>query len=321
MIAQIPGNRLLHCLWALLFAASTALAEDGPFLSTTEHLPPVAPAGPAEDRTDLCGEDGLRCIRWVEKQLAAWESYFGCDHRAVFPTVYRLLTRETRLYLERDPGLFEDPAGLGYEAVKFYELYDQMIKAHLAGKPIPSAWQTAMEAARDGDWTGGHDMLLAINAHVQRDMPFALAAAGINLPSGESRKGDHDRFNEILNAAYDTIVQEIGRRYDPALSDVDDQGGPFDNLGAQQLVAAWREGVFRNAERITMAEGNPAMMSITRESIESFANVSAQIIRNGELPGQRARRLAHCQTALAGELKNQPGSPPRGDDRFDTKHK
>lgn len=319
MMAQKPRHGMIRLLAAGLLAAAPVFAEDGPFIPTTQYLPPVAPAGPAEERVKECGEDGLKCIRWVENQLAAWEAYFGCDHKAVFPTVYRLLTKETRLYLERDPSLFDDPAGLGYEAVKFYELYDQMIKAHLNGDEIPPAWQTAMGAAESGDWTGGHDMLLAINAHVQRDMPFALAAAGINLPNGESRKPDHDRFNEILNAAYDTIVQEVGRRYDPIMSDVDNQGGPFDNLGAQQLVAAWREGVFRNAERITSAEGNEAMMAITRESIESFADVSAQIIRNGEIPGQRARRDAHCEAVLADELKRKPGSPPQGDNRYKTK--
>ncbi len=319
MMAYIQRRGMAALVSGCLFAVMPALAGDGPFIPTTQYLPPVAPAGPAEERVQECGADGLKCIRWVENQLAAWEAYFGCDHKAVFPTVYRLLTKETRLYLEQDPAMFDDPAGLGYEAVKFYELYDRMIKAHLNGGEIPQAWQTAMEVAAEGDWTGGHDMLLAINAHVQRDMPFALAAAGINLPNGESRKPDHDRFNQILNAAYDTIVQEVGRRYDPIMTDVDSQGGPFDNLGAQQLVAAWREGVFRNAERLTSAEGNEAMMAITRESIESFANVSAQIIRNGEIPGQRARRDAHCEAALAGELKKKPGNPPQGDNRHKTR--
>ncbi len=292
----------LFCVFTTL-----AIAEDGPFVPTTDYLPPIAPAGPAQDRSQECGKEGLKCLRWVEKQLASWEAYFGCDHRAVFPTVYRLLTQETRLFLEADASRFDDPAGLGYEAVKFYELYDEMIKAHLNGNAIPAAWQTAMDAAQTGDWTGGHDMLLAINAHVQRDMPFALAAAGINLPNGESRKPDHDRFNAVLNAAYDSIVQEIGRRYDPIMTSVDEQGGPLDNLSSQQLVAVWREGVFRNAERITSAEGNAPMMAITRQSIESIADISAQIIRTGEIPGQRARRDAHCATALE---KQKAGARP-----------
>lgn len=268
------------------------------FVSPSQFLPPIAPDGPGEDRSERCGADGLDCIRFVEQELAGWEQRFGCDHRAVFPTVYRLLTRETRMALEQDPSVFDDPAGLGYEALLFYELYEEMITAQLAGDPIPPAWQTAMDVAQEGDWTAGHDMLLAINAHVQRDMPFAVAATGLNVPDGSSRKADHDRFNQVLSDSYPTIVAAVAERYDPFMASVDETGGPADDEGAMQLVAQWREGVWRHAEQLVSTDGTP-LFAATVEQIETNAEGWATGMANGEVPGRRELRRAHCEAFLA----------------------
>ncbi|MHA7832879.1 MAG: DUF5995 family protein [Algiphilus sp.] len=283
---------------AALWGASQVHAQSVPYVPLTDLLPPLYQDAPAEDRVARCGTDGLRCVRFVEEQLAEWERFFGCDHRAVFPTVYRLLTREARLQLETHPGFFDDPAGFGFEALAFYELYEQMITDHLAGRPIPPAWETVMAAAQEGDWTALHDMLLAINAHVQRDMPFALAAVGVTLPDGGSRKPDHDRFNQTLNAAYTPIVNEVQRRYDPFLQDALGAGLLVDNLAAQQLVALWREGVWRNAERLARNAGSEREAA-TAGSIEWQAELTAEALATGPLPGRRALRQAHCERVRA----------------------
>lgn len=285
---------------AASFMAATAGAQSAPYVPLTDLLPPLYQDAPAEAREARCGEDGLECLRFVEAQLAEWEDFFGCDHRAVFPTVYRLLTREARLQLERDPDFFDDPAGFGFEALAFYELYEQMITDHLAGRPIPPAWQTAMDAAQEGDWTALHDMLLAINAHVQRDMPFALATVGLTLPDGGSRKPDHDRFNRTLNAAYTPIVNAVAERYDPFLDEALGEGLLADNLVAQQLIAGWREGVWRNAERLSRDAGT-AREESTAQTIELQAELSAQLIKTGEIPGRRELRREHCEAFLAAQ--------------------
>lgn len=268
-----------------------------PRVPATDLLPPVAPDEPAPDAAPVCGDHGLTCVRYVEAELADWEEHFGCDHRAVFPTVYRLLTREIRLVLEDDPGFFDDPAGVGLEALAFYELYEEMVTDHLAGRPIPEAWQVAMDAATSGDWTAGHDMLLAINAHVQRDMPFALERIGLVLPDGSSRKPDHDRGNEILDDAYVPIMQEVARRYDPMMGDV--ESVPVaDDAGANQLVAGWREGVWRNAESLVTSTGTPTRAT-SEATIERNAATWAEAMRTGEVPGHREVRDAHCRAVLA----------------------
>lgn len=194
-----------------------------------------------------------------------------------------MLTRETRFQLEIDPSVYDDPAELGYEALLFYGLFGRMIRAHLAGEPIPSAWQTALDAAREGNWSGGHDMLLAINAHVQRDMPFAVSQAGLVLPDGRSRKADHDRFNDELKRTYPVIVQAIGGRFGPVMLTVAEAG----QAGVQQLVALWREDVWRNAERL-QADPEGPIAGLTRESIELQARATVLLMKVGDTPSRRA---------------------------------
>ncbi len=268
----------------------TTMARSAPLLPLVDLLPPLSSPPVSPDYTENCGVDGVKCLRWVEQELAKWEQFFGCDHRAVFPTVYRLLTQETRWQMEVDPSGFDDAPGLGQEAVEFYLLYEQMIHAHLADEPIPPAWQLVMDTAQSGDWTGGHDMLQAINAHVQRDMPFAVASTGLTLPDGRSRKSDHDRFNEILNRAYPRIVQAVGERYDPIMLTVGNLG-VLGNVGAMQLVALWREGVWRNAERLIFSADE-----LTKTSIEQQALLTGMAMRVGEVPGRRAMRKAYCES-------------------------
>lgn len=291
------GPRRLAVVALVLAAlAGPGAAPAPPVLPTTDLLPPVAADDPAADRARECGSTGLRCLREVERALGRWERHFGCDHRAVFPTVYRMLTRETRLAIEADPDQFDDPAGLGYEAALFYELYEGAITDHLAGRPVSEAWRLAFDAALRGDWTGGHDMLLAISAHVQRDMPYVLADVGLALPDGRSRKPDHDQMNRVLAAAYAPIAREVGRRYDPLMSDVESLP-VVDDVGAQQLVAGWREGVWRNAESLVTTAGTP-LAPTSVAAIEANATTWAHAIRNGEVPGRRALRDAHCEAVL-----------------------
>ncbi|MDX1511104.1 MAG: DUF5995 family protein [Nitriliruptorales bacterium] len=295
----------------LLFASAVpAIADhDGLSVPTTDLLPPIVPDDPAPERAEDCGELGLECLQFVEDGLAAWEQFYGCDHRAVFSTVYRLLTRETRLWIENDPDWFDDPAGLGFEALKFYELYVEASTARLAGEPVPEAWDIAFDANADGDWTGGHDMLLSISAHVQRDMPYVLAEIGLALPDGTSRKPDHDRMNPILSAAYDVIVPEIGRRYDPFMTTVDDLGLVVDDLGGHQLVTYWRERVWRNAENLVGSEGTP-FHDFVAQGIEFEAARWANGMTTGsEIPGHREVRDAHCAEVLAAEAKPGKGPP------------
>jgi hypothetical protein len=129
------------------------------------------------------------------------------------------------------------------------------------------------------------DLLLGINAHVQRDLPFVLYSIGLTAPDGSSRKPDHDRVDEILNRVTDDVVAEIARRFDPT---IDDTSLPttLDDLTLFQTIAAWREEAWRNAELLAAAP-TAAARELVASQIESNAVTTAQAIILGTqyLPG------------------------------------
>ena len=97
------------------------------------------------------------------------------------------------------------------------------------------AWAIAFQAAADRSMPASGNLSLGINAHVQRDLPFALAAIGLVKPDGSSRKPDHDRVNEFLNRVTDDLYAEIARRFDPTIDD-SDLPGTADDAALFQII-------------------------------------------------------------------------------------
>jgi hypothetical protein len=275
---------------------AAAAGDEDPTLVWPALLPP-APVGEAAEAEHRCGPHGTVCLHRVERDLARLADDLGCDHRAVFATTYQLLTRELRLTIAGDPGAFDDPAGIGLLAEVFHDMYVRVVDDHASGEPVPPAWEVAFDAAAEGDRSAGQDMLLAINAHVQRDMPFAVAEVGLVAPDGTSRKDDHDRVNQVLRRAYEQIVPTVAARYDPGMEPVASQTTGADGTTSTQLVAAWREGVWRNAERLTAAS-SPAHRELVAATIEANAHAWAEPIAAPEAPGYRQVRAEHCHQHL-----------------------
>ena len=140
------------------------------------------------------------------------------------------------------------------------------------------------------------DLLLGINAHVQRDLPLVLYAAGLVRPDGASRKADHDRVNVILNRVTGDVIAEIARRFDPT---VDDTNLPtsLDEATLFQLLAAWREKAWRNAEmppRRPPAEARELVVAAIEQDATLEARAIASSTRYPPLSGGSAMRDAFC---------------------------
>ena len=100
--------------------------------------------------------------------------------------------------------------------------------------------------------TGSGDLLMGMNAHVNRDLPFTLAAIGIVTPTGKTRKPDHDKVDQFLNAVVQPLLLEEAARFDPTVNEIVTPYG-VGYTGLFQLLAAWREDAWRNAELLVDA--------------------------------------------------------------------
>ena len=135
----------------------------------------------------------------------------------------------------------------------FARMYFDAYNAWESGGQVPAAWQEAFGAAREKRVAGIGNLLMSMNAHVNRDFPFMLANLGLAMPSGASRKPDHDRGNEVLNRLYDDVLQEIARRWDPTVLQYDVPGFAGDDTTLFQILQGWREQVWRHAEMLVNA--------------------------------------------------------------------
>jgi hypothetical protein len=140
------------------------------------------------------------------------------------------------------------------------------------------------------------DLLLGINAHVQRDLPLVLYSIGLVAPDGTSRKADHDRVNEILNRVTDDVIAEIARRFDPTIDDTD-LPTSLDDATLFQTLVAWREKAWRNAEALAAAPTRKARDLVIAQ-IENDAASEARTIATATayppLIGGSKPRDAYC---------------------------
>ncbi|MEA2481381.1 MAG: hypothetical protein QOJ07_3303 [Thermoleophilaceae bacterium] len=281
-----------------LIAAAPARAQTGsppPYVPWTDVLPPLGSPDVQPGPVPNCRKASMKCVDNVIGRLRRARNRFGCDHRAVFADTYLLLTRQFKTTVKRNPRFFADQRWVETEDATFANFYTRMLADQRAGRPLPEAWQIAVDTAASGDANAAQDMLLGINAHVQRDMPYVLASVGLRTPDGTTRKPDHEAVNHILADAYEPIVRDIERRYDPVISVTNTRWSPIDDIAGLEAVQGWREGVWRNAERLLNAK-TEADRQLVEQSIEQNAANWARMIATPQVPpGYRSSRDAYCR--------------------------
>jgi Family of unknown function (DUF5995) len=283
----------------LLLAPGAARAEDPPHVEWTALLPGLTTQFVPSSEND-CTAGRTRCVDAVIREMRRRFDPLAasCDHDSIFALAYLRTTEEYRRTIE-DPTFFEDTAFVNHEDVVFARLYFDAFDAWHSGRrdAVPAAWAVAFQGADDRATPASGNLSLGINAHVQRDLPFALAAIGLVKPDGSSRKRDHDRVNEFLNRVTDDLYAEIARRFDPTIDD-GDVPGTADNAALFQIIPTWREIAWRNAERLVSAN-SAAERAQVAASIEAYAASQAEAIRNSSAYGplrNSAARDAYCST-------------------------
>ncbi|MFL5926063.1 MAG: DUF5995 family protein [Gaiellaceae bacterium] len=267
----------LAALILALGAAPPAVADDPPFVGWSALLPGLAlPYDPTNPDDCIAGRS--QCVDKTIRQMTARLDPLAdsCDHNAIFALTYLRVTQEYRRTI--DGPFFDDPPFVNHEDTVFAHYYFAAFDDWTAGQveDVPPAWRIAFDAAAKHKVSAAGDLLLGINAHVQRDLPFVLYAIGLVAPNGTSRKPDHDRVDVILNRVEDDIIAEIARRFDPT---IDDTNLPtsLDDAALFQLLAGWREDAWRKAEALAAAP-TPTARAVVAAQIETDAATEAQAI-------------------------------------------
>ena len=293
-------RRITPVLIAVLAVGASARGSEHPANVHWEQFLPALPS-PTEIQprsVPYCRKPTIRCIDVEVTRLRARQQKWGCDHRAVFATTYLELTKTLRRVLRERPDFLRYPKYLYVEDALFANVYFNAIRDARRGKPVPEAWRIAFDAAKSKDLNAAQDMLLGINAHVQNDMPFVLAALGLRTRGGESRKPDHDAINDVLDRSYENVVHAVRDRFDPQVGLTNSDSTPLDDVAGLELVKGWRELVWRNAERLLNAEDDAERRQVAEQIRDNAANW-ARGIAAVEQNGYRTTRDAYCRDKLA----------------------
>src|SRR5205085_2206181 len=166
----------------------------------------------------------------------------------------------------------QDKRWMRYVIGDFSNHYFEYFRDYAAGRPVPAAWQIAYDQAMHGDANGGQDVLLASNAHTQHDLPFIYAEQGMFSPGGRSHKPDHDAVNQVNASVFDGLEDYYAAHYDPLFTWIDLKPSPLDEISTQEMVKGWREGAWRNAERLINAK-TPQERRQVADSIDETSTI------------------------------------------------
>ncbi len=236
---------------------------------------------PTSDNDCVAGRPNCLNATLKEQSRIADSTAKACAHTAVFARAY---VRMTQLYgyTRAIPGYYQDVRYFNHVDAVFARYYTDAYYNWQSGNraSVPPSWLTAFDAAATKQVTASGDLLLGMNAHINRDLPYVMAASGLVAPDGASRKPDYDAVEAWLYDATAPLLAEFAARFDPTIDDSSDPYG-LSNAALFQMVSGWRENAWRNAEALVSAPTGAAR-ALVAANIEAQANAAAQAILNSQ---------------------------------------
>jgi Family of unknown function (DUF5995) len=280
-----------------------------PFVPWSALLPGLTDEYNPSSAND-CVAGRMNCVRALIREMERRFEPLGrsCDHNAIFALAY-LRTTQTYLWAAQQPGFFQDTQWVNHEDAVFAKYYFNAYDNWRAGNrsQVPQAWLFAFDSAAQRRTTGSGDMLLGMSAHINRDLPFTLAAIGMVTPEGQSRKADHDKVDEFLNKVTEPMLAELAARLDPDTVNIKTPYGAG-HAGLFQLIVAWRERAWRNAELLVSAQ-TPQERAAVAQQIELTAAAEATAIVAGNSYVPPLTTTARRDTFCARNNANPPPQP------------
>jgi len=257
------------------------------------------PAVASPTSTNACGVGSPACISEVVTEMTRRFNVLAarCSHEAPFALIYLRVTQGVET---QGAQRFRNRQFLNHLDAVFANLYFTAYDNWQGGrtKLVPEAWRIVFDAADRETVTTLGDILLGMNAHISRDLPFALARTGLRAPDGQSGQADFNRVNGLLGSVTPEVLHEEAERFDPTLTGTVLPAIQLDPSSLQQLLDKWRAEAWRNAERL-LAARTPARRAEVARTIElgaaGRARLLASVTSNLVIGPDPAQRNAYCE--------------------------
>jgi hypothetical protein len=170
------------------------------------------------------------------------------DRRGVFLNAYLLASLNVASLVAA--GYFEDNEWVSRYSAIFGDQYRQVMLDYERGAldQLPRAWRIAFNRTKDPAILMPQHLALGMNAHLGRDLPYAILHIGLDDETRDLRYRDHCRINDALRPAITQAQRLLCRVYTPALCRVVEWLRPLIfTIGTYAFhrgrEVAWRTGV------------------------------------------------------------------------------
>ena len=326
---------LALALAGVIVGAPMASAQDpGPAYTDWNPQQIGFPSNASASPRANCAKDSGRCIdRTIAEMYRRFNTVVPtCDDNNVFSLTYIRVTEDIRNAV--GDGFYPDEAWLNRQDATFARSYFLAYDNYQAGRTalVPPSWRIAFDAGRDGKVEGIGNLLLSMNAHVNRDFPFILYHAGLVDSKGNSYKAQHDSYNQRLRALYRPMIDELSTRFDDSINDYDIPGTTADDDALFDLLVAWREAAWperpaprrrRQRRRATSGRGldrglrgQPGRDDLRRERLRTGGGDTGsrrplRRSRRGRIPPIGADPTSRTSARLPPPDEEEPSSSPR----------
>ncbi len=213
----------------------------------------------------------------VAAGLAALDRQFRStrDLRGLFVMAYVATTGTIAQWIEQ--GVFGDCAAMTRYVIAFANEYRRALADRVAGNhsSVPIAWQQSFDACdeRSGVF---QCLMLGINAHMKRDLPYAVIAAGIDVDSTDCYE-DYVRIDDVLRLNMPLVRRRIADAYGAELSFTQRWFGGLADAGMARDFKRARQDSWEFAQLLARAETESARALVDR-TIEEHVAIEGQKI-------------------------------------------
>ncbi len=270
-----------------------ATARTMPWAAVADLEPGLVP-----DADNACARGDAACLDAVVGEMEARLEAQGCAHTAPFAFTYLEMTRGVREAVE-DPGFFADPPASAHADALFARLYFDAFDNWAAGRveAVPPVWRIAFGAAESGTTNAATDLLLGMNAHIARDLPYVVADIAAWQQQADADPSDFDRINDVIARVKGPMLRAAADRFDPTLALLD---LPLPAMAANdsvELIGTWRNQALERGIRLSRATTAEERAAIEGE-IEREAMATAALLLNAGTtrpsPVSPAERDVYC---------------------------
>ena len=160
--------------------------------------------------------------------------------------------------------------------VRFANLYFDAIDAWALGRDVPEAWAPLLERAEHIDISPLRFALAGMNAHINRDLPVAVAQSAARAPDEDT---PHYRDYLVINAVLESTSDDVRARIlPPSLRAIDAEMGELDDRAVMHGIVAARKMAWEVSQRLYRVREHGLLWRASVEWLDRSVGAASRVL-------------------------------------------